>query len=136
MRTAASKTTVRVPPRPVHPFPARMAAAIPWEELSTHGSRLRVLDPMSGSGTTLAVARTLGHRAIGFDTDPLAVLIGQAWCQDVQVDRTRATARTVLRRAKRRRERCGARATYPHGADEETRRFVRYWFDLTNRRQL
>jgi len=30
----------------VHPFPARMAANIPWEILSSRRRRLRVLDPM------------------------------------------------------------------------------------------
>jgi DNA methylase len=34
-----------------------------------------VLDPMIGSGTTLAEARRLGRNAIGYDIDPLARLI-------------------------------------------------------------
>ena len=34
-----------------------------------------VLDPMSGSGTTLAEAHRLGRHAIGYDIDPLARLI-------------------------------------------------------------
>ncbi len=125
------------PPRPIHPFPARMAAAIPWDELCEGpGTQLRVLDPMSGSGTTLAVARALGHSAIGFDTDPLAVLIAKAWCEDVDVKRLRRAAKGALRRAAAALARMSIREAYPFGADEETRRFIRYWFDQRNRKEL
>jgi hypothetical protein len=36
-----------------------------------------VLDPMTGSGTTLVEARLMGRQAIGYDIDPLARLIAQ-----------------------------------------------------------
>jgi DNA modification methylase len=36
-----------------------------------------VLDPMAGSGTTLAEARRLGRHSIGYDIDPLARLIAE-----------------------------------------------------------
>lgn len=114
-----------------------MAARIPWRELSSRkGRRLRVLDPMAGSGTTLVVARTLGHVAMGFDTDPLAVLIARAWCADVAGDDLTKVASRVQERAARAARRLALRDAYPPGADEETRAFVRYWFDQTNRRQL
>jgi DNA modification methylase len=114
-----------------------MAAAIPWKELAPEGQRqLRVLDPMSGSGTTLAVARTLGHQAIGFDTDPLAVLIARAWCQDVDHKQLREKARVVLAKAASLAAKIAIGSAYPLGADRETRAFVRYWFDPRNRREL
>lgn len=114
-----------------------MAAAIPWEELSAEpGRRLRVLDPMAGSGTTLAVARALGHEAIGFDTDPLAVLIARAWCEDVDAARLRHVARSVLERSVSAAARLRVADAYPMGADEETRQFIRYWFDRQNRKEL
>jgi adenine-specific DNA methylase len=135
-----TKTDVKAPsvvPRPVHPFPARMAAAIPWEELSAEPSRrLRVLDPMTGSGTTLAVARVLGHLAIGFDTDPLAILIARAWCEDVDEKRLRRAAKRAVRRAAATFAGMRSRDAYPPGADDETRRFIRYWFDQRNRKEL
>jgi ribosomal protein L11 methylase PrmA len=43
------------------------------EEVST------VLDPMMGSGTIPVLASVDGHRAVGFDTDPLAVMIARTW---------------------------------------------------------
>ncbi len=60
---------------PIHPFPARMSPGIALEALGEKSESLRVLDPMTGSGTVLAVARAKGHRAFGFDLDPLAVLL-------------------------------------------------------------
>lgn len=86
-------------PRNVHPFPARMAANIPWEILSPHRGRLRVLDPMAGSGTSLIVGRAAGHEAFGVDSDPLAVLISRVATADVQVRRLEERGLEVLRRA-------------------------------------
>lgn len=133
-----TKTTTKgMIPRPIHPFPARMAASIPWGELRGASRRpLRVLDPMAGSGTTLVVARTLGHESIGFDTDPLAVLLARVWCSDVKESSTVRVAEQVLELAKQRARRLPLRHAYPVDAHGETRAFVRYWFDETNRRQL
>jgi hypothetical protein len=90
---------------------------------------------MAGSGTTLVVARTLGHHSIGFDTDPLAVLLAKVWCGDVCESSTLVAAERALDMARRRVHRlsCGA---YPSAADRKTRKFLRYWFDNTNRKEL
>jgi len=113
-----------------------MAASIPWNELRGGKTPLRVLDPMAGSGTTLVVARRLGHVSIGFDTDPLAVLLARAWCADIRDGLILRRAEQVLETAKTRARALRVRDAYPAAADEETREFVRYWFDPTNRRQL
>ena len=113
-----------------------MASEIVWRELPNDGARLRVLDPMTGSGTTLVTARMHGHEAVGFDRDPLAVLIAGAWASDVDVEATEKKAGQVLSRAKDRAEKIKQRDAYPHGANDETKKFIRYWFDVTNRRQL
>jgi len=114
-----------------------MAASIPWNELRNASRRpLRVLDPMAGSGTTLVVGRSLGHEAIGFDTDPLAVLLARTWCSDVDEKATLQEAERVLEAARSRARSLPQRDAYPVDADEESRAFVRYWFDVTNRRQL
>jgi len=113
-----------------------MAADFVWKKLPSGQPRLRVLDPMTGSGTTLVAARLRGHEAIGFDRDPLAVLIARAWASDVNVENTEKEAATVLVSAKTHFEKIKLREAYPPGANNETKKFVRYWFDATNRRQL
>lgn len=42
------------------------------------GESLTVLDPWNGSGTTTRVAHEMGHRAIGFDLNPVANLVASA----------------------------------------------------------
>ena len=56
-----------------------MASDIAIKELSLISKGATVLDPMMGSGTVLRRASELGHSAIGFDMDPLAVLMSKAW---------------------------------------------------------
>jgi hypothetical protein len=120
--------------RNVHPFPARMAANIPWGILSPQRGRLRVLDPMAGSGTSLVVGRAAGHATFGLDSDPLAVLISKVATADAKPSRIEERGKEVLCLAKRM-EVAGKQA-YPLNADEKTREFVRYWFDLEARKQL
>ncbi len=128
-------TTSHTVLRPIHPFPARMAPSIIQRRLKSKRP-LCVVDPMAGSGTTIVASRLHGHRALGFDTDPLALLIAKAWSSDIDPDRLRLLATQVLKNAKRRYRSITAGKAYPKQADEETRAFVRFWFDPTNRRQL
>jgi hypothetical protein len=108
-----------------------MAPEVVWSELPRASSPLRILDPMAGSGTTLVTARMRGHNAIGFDSDPLAVLLSSAWTTTVQTKKLEVKAAQILTRA-----RSVAGGSYPPKADKETRDFIRYWFDPTNRVQL
>jgi DNA modification methylase len=95
-----------------------------------------VVDPMAGSGTTVVAARLHGHQALGFDTDPLALLISKAWSSNVDPEAIRRVATKVLTSAERRYPSLNAAKAYPLRANKETRKFIRYWFDLRNRRQL
>jgi DNA modification methylase len=121
--------------RPIHPFPARMAPSIVQKHLQSR-KHLRVLDPMAGSGTTVVAARLSGHRAVGFDTDPLALTIAKAWTTDVNPQRIRNRALEVLATARKNYPKISQADAYPPTSDTETRKFIRYWFDPTNRRQL
>ncbi len=85
---------------PIHPFPASMAPGIAFEALGDSKTSLRVLDPMAGSGTVLAVARSTGHRAFGFDLDPLAVLMAGVWTRTIDPQTVIDKAAEVLSRAK------------------------------------
>ncbi len=122
--------------RPIHPFPARMAPEVVWDELPDHSPRLRVLDPMAGSGTTLVTAKLRGHEAIGYDRDPLAVLIARSWLMDITKNEVEAKGAEVLIRARTRARQMKLSQAYPRHANDETKAFVRYWFDPVNRVQL
>lgn len=115
-----------------------MAPKIVWHKLREQSDeqQLIVLDPMAGSGTTLVTARLLGHQALGFDTDPLAVLIARAWAADVDIEEVTKRAEVALTSAKRRGRRTLLRSAYPPDASDETKEFARYWFDGAARRQL
>jgi SAM-dependent methyltransferase len=118
--------------RPVHPFPARMAPEIALSSLKSP-RKLRVLDPMAGSGTSIILARILGHTAIGYDQDPLALLIARTWCSKPNETVLREALASTVSAAK---ARWKTFEPYPRTADIETRRFVRYWFDLQTRKKL
>ena len=121
---------------PIHPFPARMAPGIALDALGERKTPLRVLDPMAGSGTVLAVARAKGHRAFGIDLDPLAVLLAGVWTKTVDAERVNDKAVEVLHRAKTKFGMLRSAQAYPNGSDEETRKFIRFWFDQYARCQL
>ncbi|WP_067651950.1 hypothetical protein [Dokdonella koreensis] len=118
--------------RTIHPFPARMAPELALSSLADLPADSLVLDPMAGSGTVLRQALALGHRAIGFDMDPLAVLMSRVWTAPVDeavLDREvqgLMDGATVV----------DLRSQTLHWHDEETRAFVRYWFDGPQRRAL
>jgi DNA modification methylase len=120
----------------VHPFPARMAPGIALGVISKARKSLRVLDPMAGSGTVIALARLKKHRAVGVDIDPLAVLISKVWTTAVEAEEAKSKAREVLARAKRIFASMRQREAYPSQSDRETRQFIAYWFDGYARRQL
>ena len=120
----------------VHPFPARMAPSLALDVVSEFKEPQRVLDPMSGSGTVLAVAHHLGHHAIGVDIDPLAVLISRVWTTPVNPKEVRDSAAEVLSNARSTSESLGESVAYPRDSDEETKRFVRFWFDPSSRQEL
>ncbi len=120
----------------VHPFPARMAPSLALDVIEKCESPMCVLDPMSGSGTVLAVAHSKGHQAIGVDLDPLAVLIAKVWTTAIDLEAVRETADKVLENARHIFASLPTRDAYPKNADTETRRFTRYWFDDYARRQL
>jgi len=124
-------------PLSIHPFPARMAPEVALTALDNlERKSATVLDPMTGSGTTLVSAKLRGYHAIGYDSDPLAVLIARAWGSCFPPSRLKKSSQRVLLRAHHLYETGGRCPSYPEGADAETQAFIRFWFDKTNRRQL
>lgn len=120
----------------IHPFPARMAPSIVADILESAEKNQIVLDPMAGSGTTLAIAAHLGHRAIGFDTDPMAVLLSETITKNFDVDEIIKKSENLIKQAKKIFSALKLASAYPLNADDETKKFVRYWFCHTSRKQL
>jgi len=114
-----------------HAFPAKFPPQIPAafiNALTQKGGI--VLDPMMGSGTTLLEAALLDRNPVGFDIDPLAVLIARTklshanWMELDQL---------VFALANRAQERVLAQPselkdTITARYDEHSRTFIDYWF--------
>lgn len=120
--------------QPVHPFPARMAPELAIDTLGDLDGAGVVLDPMAGSGTVLRHAGDMGHTAIGFDVDPLAVLISKVWTTPVYDDEVEDAYRDILSRALA----CDpVEAQLPWiEDDEDTKAFIDYWFGKEQQREL
>jgi DNA modification methylase len=116
---------------PVHPFPARMAPELALERLPRrydHG--VTVLDPMMGSGTIPVTASLQGYKAIGFDIDPLAVIIARASGRSLDGLGVASSGRAVVELA-----RIDADREFRH-SDPETQQFIDRWFDPRTQRRL
>lgn len=118
----------------LHPFPARMAPEIVMEVVDSIPRGSTVLDTMCGSGTVLRESVKHGHHTIGFDVDPLAVLISKV-----------ATRRLDLNLLIRKAEHVTNLAASINGDtlcipwidnDDETQKFIEFWFASEQRRAL
>jgi tRNA G10 N-methylase Trm11 len=117
----------------VHPFPARMAPDLALKSLErlTSGT---VLDPMTGSGTVARVAKERNLHAIGFDLDPLAVLISKVATTPVDeetMDKSFGSFMNALKSLD------GQSLTLDWiDSDPEAVRFVEFWFGQKQRNDL
>ena len=109
---------------PIHPFPARMAPDIALNFLAELPHSSTVLDPMCGSGVTLRTAVERGHTVLGFDADPLAVLMTQVWTTNSPFTRLGDYAEKVANRARK----IAAKGSPRSNADDETKNFIDFWF--------
>jgi DNA modification methylase len=96
-----------------------------------------VLDPMVGSGTTVVAAQKLGRTGIGFDRDPLALLVAGSTTQGfdsgrlaVLKDRILATAQRALKAGKIQ------MASVYESFSREDADFIRFWFPEKSQEQL
>ncbi len=93
-----------------------------------------VLDPMAGSGTVLRNAALSGFRSIGFDTDPLAVLISRASTFQTDIESVRSLTKEIAESAQDSRL---SETDLPWIDDsEDTQSFIRYWFARKQRNDL
>ena len=120
--------------RPVHPFPARMAPEIALEAIKDLKPCSTVVDPMCGSGVVLREAVQHGHNAIGFDVDPLAVLMSKVWTQSLDASKLLERSHAIIKKATESRQ---SDISLPWiDEDEETTRFIDFWFASRQRDQL
>lgn len=101
-----------------------MAAEIALRRLNRLPPGSLVLDPMVGSGTVLRAAADCGLQGLGFDLDPLAVLMSRVWTQPLNTTALTKACRQVLAQAEASRD-----VSVPWiDEDPETANFVNYWF--------
>lgn len=114
-----------------HSFPAKFPPQLPSKfilGLTEPGDT--VLDPMMGSGTTVLESFLGGRRGIGFDIDPLALLVTKVKVTPVKVEETAALGNEVVQKA------IVAINTRRAALEEElqtrwspaTKEFTDYWF--------
>src|SRR3546814_15110620 len=87
---------------------------------------------MAGSGTVLRQALALGHRAIGFDMDPLAVLMSRVWTSPIDETALDLELQAVMKAAAT----VDLRSQSRHWHDAETRACAQLWFKGPQRRAL
>ena len=111
--------------RSLHPFPARMAPELAIAKLQELEPNSTVLDPMVGSGTVVRSAAILGHQAIGFDMDPLAILMTKVATTQIEYSQVMQISKILVERAAI----LSDDVMLPWiDEDEETRNFIDRWF--------
>lgn len=122
----------------VHAFAAKFPPQLPRifiEALTNPGET--VLDPMMGSGTAIVEAFLRSRRAVGFDLDPLALMICSVKTKPVDFlqacwasQKVSAVAHSLTERSSRLDEAMARRY------DAKSREFLNYWFSKESQRQL
>jgi DNA modification methylase len=114
----------------VHSFPAKFPPQLPRKfirELTKVGEV--VLDPMQGSGTTLLEALLEGRQAIGFDIDPLALLLSKVKLTVYKTPTLRRLGTKIVERARRKlQDTENLERQLVARYDQKTREFIDYWF--------
>ncbi len=114
-----------------HSFPAKFPPQLPRkfiEGLTVPGDV--VLDPMMGSGTTVLEAYLSGRRGMGFDIDPLALMLTKAKVTPLDATLVSQASNKILERAQRiaRERRHELVRKLENQWDSKTRDFIDYWF--------
>ena len=73
----------------IHPYPAKLMPLVAERVIAQHGTTDgSVFDPFCGSGTTLLEANMHQQHAIGYDLNPLAVMISKVKTTRIPLQRT------------------------------------------------
>jgi tRNA G10 N-methylase Trm11 len=112
--------------KPIHPFAARMAPEIAFEALKGLKRNSTILDPMVGSGTVLRTVSEHGYNGIGFDIDPLAVLMSKAWTTPFDSEKIKSKAEELIDEVNS----LHLNSIYLPWIDDDpaTKAFINFWF--------
>jgi len=110
----------------IHPFPARMAPELALASIRKLKAKSVILDPMMGSGTVLREALINGHTAIGYDLDPLALMISKVATSPFDLVDFERFAKEVLNAAKNLKEHQIQLVWIDN--HPETIEFINYWY--------
>jgi len=114
-----------------HSFPAKFPPALPkyFIENLTNPDDI-ILDPMSGSCTTLLESIYLQRKGFGFDIDPLSLILGKAKLQNINKFETRTLGNTVINRASLAftQNKDKLEQELNNRFDKETIEFLDYWY--------
>jgi len=136
-KLAGSKASgQKVDPPWFHPFPARLPLCVA-EHFVEHITKpdAIVLDPMVGSGTTIVAARKHGRVGLGFDRDPLALLIARTATQTLDTERLEQMRKRILDRALTVNPKMWFSNALPKLPQEDLE-FINYWFPRQSQKQL
>ena len=114
-----------------HSFPAKFPPQLPLKCIQAlTGPNDRVLDPMTGSGTTVLEALLSGRHGIGFDIDPLALLITRVKATPLDTTDLIKTGNKILNKARAevKNKRNELMEDGRKNWDQKTREFIDYWF--------
>lgn len=122
-----------------HAFPAKFPSEIPrvFIENMTAVKDL-VLDPMAGSCTTLLEAAFHQRNSIGFEIDPLSLIIGKAKFQRFKLEDAYHLGNSVIYRAVNiyQNHKKDLENQLKERFDEETSNFLDYWFSKETQLEL
>jgi DNA modification methylase len=115
----------------LHSFPAKFPPALPQKfiaELTEEGET--VLDPMMGSGTTILESYLSGRQAVGFDIDPLALMLTRVKVSPLDKSVLHSLGLEVLDQANKSitGKRTWLQDQFEKRFDSKTKEFIDYWF--------
>jgi DNA modification methylase len=114
-----------------HSFPAKFPPQLPGRCIQAlTDPNDRVLDPMAGSGTTVLEAFLSGRQGIGFDIDPLALLITRVKTTPLDAAKLIKYGNKIFNAAKAEVKHNGSELMSAgiKNWDKKTREFIDYWF--------
>ncbi len=115
----------------LHSFPAKFPPQVPIkfiEALTQPGQT--VLDPMMGSGTTVIESIKRNRNAIGFDLDPLSILMVRVKSQNYDKRVLRKIGKQALQKARElyKEKKKLLKKYFENNFDKKTKTFIHYWF--------